>query len=70
MIDQPNGALAILRRREVEARCGLRKSTLYAEIAQGKFPAPVRITRRSVGWVASEVDEWIARRIADSRKGA
>ncbi len=64
MADSTHGALAILRRRQVQARTGLSRTTLYSRISDGGFPAPVPLGKRSVGWVASEVDAWIAARIA------
>jgi predicted DNA-binding transcriptional regulator AlpA len=55
---EPNapGPSTLLRRREVEARTGLRTSTLYERLATGTFPKPVRINARAVAWLASEVD--------------
>jgi prophage regulatory protein len=52
----------ILRRPEVEARTGLSRSTLYAMIQKGSFPAPVRLGIRAVGWRETAVAEWIAAR--------
>lgn len=60
----------ILRRRQVEARVGLKRSTLYGRIAEGTFPAPVRLGARTVGWLSSEVDEWLRARVAESRRDA
>jgi prophage regulatory protein len=57
-------ARRIVRIAEVMRRTGLRKSRIYTGIAAGEFPKPVAITPRSVGWVESEIDEWIAERIA------
>ncbi|MCH8491524.1 MAG: AlpA family transcriptional regulator [Oceanicaulis sp.] len=53
----------ILRRREVEIRTGLSRSSIYASIAAGQFPAPLRLTARSVGWVEHEIDSWIEQRV-------
>lgn len=52
----------LLRRREVEARTGLARSTLYAAIARGTFPRPVRIGRRAVAWPEEAIAQWIAQR--------
>jgi prophage regulatory protein len=60
-------ANVILRLPAVKMRTGLSRSTIYLRIAQGEFPAPVSLGGRAVGWVESEVDEWIAHRIAKSR---
>jgi prophage regulatory protein len=68
MAEQLNAALVILRRRQVEARVGLKKTALYERIADRKFPAPINLGGHAVGWVAAEVEAWIAERIAASRK--
>ncbi len=52
----------ILRRREVEARTGLSRSTLYAQMAEGAFPRPVRLGKRAVGWTESAISEWFESR--------
>ena len=58
----------VLRRLQVQARTGLARSTIYELIAAGKFPAPIQLTDRAVGWLAHEIDDWISSRIAQSRK--
>jgi prophage regulatory protein len=58
---------AILRRRQVETLTGLKRSTIYERVAQGHFPKPIHLGPRSVGWLANEIDDWIAARIAESR---
>jgi prophage regulatory protein len=58
----------ILRLPAVIQRTGLSRSTIYLRIAQGMFPAPVSLGARAVGWVESDIDEWITHRIAESRK--
>ena len=67
MAEQVQSALAILRRKQVEARTGLRRSTIYAKIADGDFPAPVRLGARAVGWIESEVSAWLRSRVEESR---
>lgn len=68
MIAQLNTALTILRRKQVEARTGLSRSTIYLRISEGTFPAPVNLGARAVGWVDSEIEAWIATQIEKSRK--
>jgi len=57
----------ILRLPEVQRRTGLSRSTIYVRLDQGRFPRPVSLGARAVGWIESEVDEWIRERIAESR---
>jgi prophage regulatory protein len=52
-----------LRRPEVEARTGLSRSTLYAQMAEGRFPKPVPLGKRAVGWLESTIDEWVKSRV-------
>lgn len=54
----------ILRRKQVEARTGLSRSTIYARMAAGTFPCQIDLGGgKSVGWLESEIDSWIASRI-------
>lgn len=70
MAAQVQQALTILRRKQVEARTGLSRSTLYAYIGAGQFPAPVALGARAVGWVEAEIDAWLTAQIEKSRKAA
>ena len=54
----------LIRRKEVQAKTGMGASSIYAEMAKGVFPKPVFISERRVAWVESEINEWIAERIA------
>lgn len=58
-------ATRLMRLAEVVERTGRTKSPLYRDIAAGAFPAPVHIGPRAARWVESEVDAWIAARIAE-----
>ena len=57
----------ILRFHQVQARTGLSRSTIYRRLAGGSFPKPLSLGARAVGWIESEVDEWIRQRIVASR---
>ncbi len=59
-----------LRLPEVLERTGLSRSTIYARLERKLFPKPVSLGARAVGWIESEVDEWIRQRIEESRDGA
>jgi prophage regulatory protein len=52
----------ILRKPEVRDRVGLSDTTLWRRVRDGEFPQPIRISKGSVGWLESEVDQWIAER--------
>jgi prophage regulatory protein len=56
--------IVFLRRKEVEQMTGLSRSSIYAAMDKGEFPASVHLSAKSVAWVESEVIEWAQRRIA------
>jgi prophage regulatory protein len=58
----------ILRLPIVKARTGLSRSTIYLRIAEGSFPKPVSLGGRAVGWIESEIDDWLKAQIQKSRK--
>lgn len=49
----------------VLARTGLSRASIYRKLAAGDFVKPVRIGERSIAFIASEVDDWIAARAAE-----
>ena len=49
----------LLKRREVESITGLSCATIYAKMARGDFPRPMRLGERAVAWRLSDVQEWI-----------
>ena len=59
----------ILRFPQVIAMTGLPRSTIYAKLADDNdnFPRPIRLGARSVGFVAREIDDYIAQQIEMSR---
>lgn len=61
---------AILRPATVAKRLGVTRGTIYRWISLGDFPRPIRLGGGSVGWWASEVEDWVARRAAESRRTA
>ena len=58
----------LLRIREVQARTGLSRSTIYRWAAEGRFPPPVRLGGRVARWVEAEVDEWLLKWV-EKRRG-
>ena len=49
----------IYRRPDVEKLVGLSRSTLYAMMAEGNFPKPVKLGKRAVGWREADVQDWL-----------
>ena len=63
-------AETILRRKQVEVRTGLSRSTIYLRISKGIFPKPISLGARAVGWLESEVEDWLEQQIKQSRQAA
>lgn len=59
--------IRILRKREVVARTGLCQSTIDNRIGAGDFPTAINLGGRAVGWIESEVQGWIQKKIEASR---
>ena len=57
-MDKPLEELRIVRRHEVSKLTGLAKATIYKKVADGSFPAPIRLGARSVGWHLSDIVGW------------
>jgi prophage regulatory protein len=58
----------ILRFPAVRAITGLSRSTIYLRIAGNEFPKPVSLGDRAVGWLESDIDEWMQGRVAVKAK--
>ncbi len=57
--------MKILRLKDVTNTTGLSRSTIYSYLSEGCFPKPVALGSRAVGWVESEVQDWIMIRIRE-----
>ncbi|MGN7836324.1 helix-turn-helix transcriptional regulator [Acinetobacter sp. 22323] len=57
----------LIRRKEVQAKTGLGASSIYALMSEGKFPKPITLSIRRVAWIESDIDLWIAERIASHK---
>lgn len=69
--------LTILRRRQVEHRTGLSRSTIYAKLRQNPkrpadfdptFPRPIAVGAKAVGWIEAEVEAWLAAQVQKTRQ--
>lgn len=50
--------------RQVQQRVPFSRSTIYAKVRSGDFPAPVKISDNRVAWDAAAIDNWIADKLA------
>jgi len=63
-------AITILRLPTVIIRTGLSRSSIYLRMSEDRFPKPISLGKggRSVGWIESEIEEWIQQQITSSRE--
>lgn len=65
MARQLDKALRILRMKQLIERTNLSRATLYVLMGSDPtFPRKIKLTARSVGFLESDVDAWIASRAA------
>lgn len=60
----------ILRLPAIKARTGLSRSSIYLRMSEGRFPQSISLGGRAVGWIETEIEEWLEKRIAMSRDAA
>lgn len=51
--------LRLIRLPEVIARVGLKRSSIYQRMAEGRFPKGRSLGPRCTVWVEAEIDAWI-----------
>ena len=54
---------SFLRLADVQRRVPFSRSTIYLMISRGEFPKQISLGARAVGWLKSEIDQWIESRI-------
>ncbi|MEM9130158.1 MAG: AlpA family phage regulatory protein [Pseudomonadota bacterium] len=52
----------ILRRDAVEQLTGFFRSTVYSNMKEGSFPQSVRLGKRAIRWLESELHAWLTSR--------
>lgn len=62
-----SNTIQVLRLAKVMEITGLSRSSIYGEMAKRRFPQSVHITAKSVGWLLSDIQEYLAAKVAQSR---
>ncbi|MBK2256666.1 helix-turn-helix transcriptional regulator [Francisella philomiragia] len=57
--------MKIIKLKTVLEMTSLSRSTIYDYMSRDLFPKQVKIGENSVGWVLSEVEDWINNRISE-----
>jgi len=66
-VNHPFEGKTFLRRRDVELATSLTKTSIYRMISAGSFPRPFELSPGRVAWLATDVEQWIAKRVAHAR---
>ncbi len=62
--------MRILRLSEVREVTGLGRASIYDAARRGEFPRQILLGKRASGWLESEVQEWIERRVSERDRRA
>jgi prophage regulatory protein len=57
-LDPKLHAQRLLRLAEVSTMVGLKRSSIYRYVAEGRFPSPIKVGERSVRWKLTDVLAW------------
>lgn len=58
----------IIRIHDVIKKIGRSRSGIYQMINEGVFPKPIPLGARSVGWLEADINNWINKKIAESKQ--
>ncbi|MFX4226671.1 MAG: helix-turn-helix transcriptional regulator [Porticoccaceae bacterium] len=61
-------SITFLSIQDVVNKTRLARSTIYAKIVEGEFPAPIKVSKRASAWIESEVEDWAREKILASRE--
>lgn len=62
--------MKVLRASELTERLGISATTIWRLRREGTFPPPRRLSAQAVGWLESEIDDWLKARPAAGTKQA
>jgi prophage regulatory protein len=62
MSEHVRSTVTILRRKQVESRTDLSRSSIYKMMDEGTFPKQVSLGARAVGWIENQIDQWLESR--------
>jgi prophage regulatory protein len=54
--------MQMMRRSSVEIMTALSRSTIYAMMARGEFPQPIKLGVKAVAWRESDITAWLSSR--------
>ena len=64
-----NNPLEVIRPAGLKAVVGISKSRAYELMKLGRFPAPLRLSDRAVGWRRADLERWLSERPTAGAQG-
>ena len=58
----------ILKLAEVQHRTSLSKTTIYRLMSENRFPKQIQLLNNRVGWLETEIEDWIQQEVKRSRQ--
>lgn len=65
---EPEPTVRLLRTPAVEKISGLTAREIYNRVKKGTFPRPLKLGRRSLAWLASDIETWIKALVKEAGK--
>jgi prophage regulatory protein len=65
---EPEQTTRLLRTPAVEKITGFSKAEIYRRVKVGTFPQPLKLGRRSLAWVATDIENWIKDLVKEAAK--
>ena len=57
----------IIRLPVVKDKTGLSRSSIYLRMSKGDFPQSISLGDRAIGWLETDVEQWLEEKISASR---
>jgi prophage regulatory protein len=65
---EPEPTTRLLRTPAVEKITGFSRAEIYSRVKKGTFPQPLKLGRRSLAWVAMDIENWIKALVKEASK--
>lgn len=57
----------IIRLPAVKEKTGISRSSIYLRMSKGEFPKSISLGDRAIGWLESDIEQWLDERISASK---
>lgn len=57
----------VVRMPDVQVMTGMSRATVYRMMKDETFPSQIQLSPRAVGWLRTEIEQWIANKLTAQR---